>query len=171
MKYILAIDPGSTESGFVLWGGQSNSSPTKFGKVENREIIKELGRMFYRFDLVIERVASYGMPVGKTTFDTVEWIGRFTQNFIDLGHYEKDVYYYTRAEIKMLNCHKVQGVNDSVLRQRMIDLYAPDTRNYGKGSKDDPGFFYGFKSDVWQAFALASTHKMSEQYNGGVYAE
>ena len=29
------------------------------------------------------------------------------------------------------------------------------TRNHGKGTKAQPGWFYGFSADVWQAAALA----------------
>ena len=39
--------------------------------------------------------------------------------------------------------------------QALVDRFAPGQPNHGKGTKAEPGFFYGFRADVWQAFALA----------------
>src|SRR5699024_4515501 len=83
---ILAIDPGNTESGWVIID-TSTRRPVDFGKTEN-EAVMDLLR---RGDLVladpvprvvIEMIGHYGtgMPAGKTVFDTCVWIGRFQQH-------------------------------------------------------------------------------------------
>ena len=48
--------------------------------------------------------------------------------------------------------------NDANIRQALVDLYAPAEPNYGKGTKNKPGFFYGFSADVWAAMAVATTY-------------
>ena len=48
---------------------------------------------------------------------------------------------------------------DTNIKQALIDIYAPNTSNNGKGTKKEPGFFYGFKADIWQAMAIAHTYK------------
>ena len=40
---ILAIDPGSTESAFVLWDGEIASD---YGKVENEELLYNLSQIY-----------------------------------------------------------------------------------------------------------------------------
>lgn len=54
----------------------------------------------------------------------------------------------------MLLCNSMKA-KDSNITQALIDLFAKDTPNKGKGTKKEPGYFYGFKKDVWQAFAVA----------------
>ena len=44
---------------------------------------------------------------------------------------------------------------DTDVRHALIDRFAPGVRNFGKGTKDAPGWFHGFHKDVWQAYALA----------------
>ena len=125
------------------------------GKVLN-ETIRD-GLLHYRWPaaryVVIEMVASYGMPVGREVFDTCVWIGRFTE--AALGR-ELPVDYIYRKEEKQLLCGTMQA-KDSNIRQALVDRYAPGEPNYGKGTKKAPGFFYGFRADLWQAMAVGVT--------------
>ncbi len=66
-------------------------------------------------------IASYGMAVGKTVFDTCVWIGRFKEiadfNSVDVEHiYRKDE--------KMNICHSMKA-KDSNIRQALIDRFGP----------------------------------------------
>lgn len=45
--------------------------------------------------------------------------------------------------------------NDATVRQALVDRFAPGQPNHGKGTKAAPGWFHGFRADVWQAYALA----------------
>jgi len=62
----------------------------------------------------------------------------------------------TRAKVKGRLLGRPSGGSsvDSQIITYLADRFAPDTHNCGKGTKDDPGFFYGFKGDIWQAYAL-----------------
>ena len=71
---ILAIDPGTTESGYCLMEGYK---PVKFGKIKNTELLKSIirGHEMDADHVVIEMIASYGNSVGEYVFDTCVWIG------------------------------------------------------------------------------------------------
>lgn len=69
--------------------------------------------------LVIEMIASYGMPVGKEVFDTCVWIGRFKQ--IAIMRNIKVEYIYRKDE-KMNICHSMKA-KDSNIRQALIDRF------------------------------------------------
>lgn len=144
---ILAIDPGNVESGYALIG--DDYKPVEFGKKHNEELLYWM--LFKGFDeAVIEMVASYGMPVGETVFQTCLWIGRFTQCLESNG---VKVSYVKRKEYVTELCGSSRAKDANVI-QYLIDRFAPDTPNRGKGSKSSPGWFYGFKADVWQAYAI-----------------
>ena len=70
-----------------------------FAKVENeilRAWIYSHDNLFEK--LVVEMVASYGMPVGKEVFDTCVWIGRYIQQVDDVG---KEYDYIYRKDEKI----------------------------------------------------------------------
>lgn len=137
---VMAIDPGTTHSAYVLCEG---ARLTAHGKVENDEVIKMLETTALDM-VVIEMVASYGMPVGREVFETVLWIGRFIQ----ANRWRHALVY--RRDVKLHLCGSPRA-NDATIRQALID-------RFGKpGTKREPGATYGLKADEWQAFALAVT--------------
>ncbi|WP_131104044.1 hypothetical protein [Ornithinimicrobium sufpigmenti] len=149
---ILAIDPGNTESGWCVIDADTGE-PLEFGKTENRELYRKISAGVHTFDrTVIEMVASYGMPVGKEVFETCVWIGRYASLVEDLRG--EDVQLVYRQPVKLHHCHSSKA-KDSNVRQALVDRFAPGQPNHGKGTKSQPGWFYGFRADIWQAYALA----------------
>lgn len=152
---VLAIDPGNIESAYVLMN--EHYKPLEFGKVPNAElryivnnkVLQGLGAT-----TVIEMIASYGMAVGKEVFDTCVWIGRFTE--VSGG-----AEYIYRKDVKMNLCGQTRA-KDSNIRQALIDRFAKHDLKNGKGTKDNPDWFYGFKADIWAAYAVGCTYIDSE---------
>jgi len=146
---ILAIDPGSEKSAWVMFG---------CGKVvahglELNEVIRE--KIYFRHNyvghwhLAIEMVACYGMPVGAEVFDTCVWIGRFVEAWQPLAH--SFVY---RKDVKIHLCGSMLA-KDSNIRQALIDRFGGKEKAIGK--KATPGPLYGIKKDMWSALAVAVT--------------
>jgi hypothetical protein len=153
---ILAIDPGNTESGYVYL--DNNLKPIDFGKTNN-EVLKgfiECGCFEGCDHIAIEMIASYGMAVGATVFDTCVWIGKFCEkleselNIIPVYIYRKD---------EKMNLCGTMKAKDTNIRQALIDRFGI------VGKKKEPGFFYGFKADMWAAMAVGVT--FSDMYLKG----
>lgn len=139
---ILSLDPGNVETAYVLLS--STGEIRRHGKVPNAEIVQILRET--KYDLcVCEMIASYGMAVGKTVFDTCVWIGRFQQIVYDLDKNFRPVF---RLEVKLHHC-KSPKAKDSNVRQALIDRLGEP------GTKSNPGITYGIKADVWSALAIA----------------
>lgn len=151
MTRILAIDPGSTESGWVVIDAGTRE-PLRFGKTTNDLLLGELRHGAILSDVrhvAVEMVASYGMAVGAEVFDTCVWVGKYAEA---LRHHEPRLVY--RREVKLHHCGQPRA-NDSNITQALVDRFAYGQPNRGKGTKKAPGWFYGFKADVWQAYAIA----------------
>ena len=141
MQSILAVDPGTTQSGWCRYNGADISS----GIFENalmRKWIEESGAS----ELAIEMVASYGMPVGREVFETCVWIGRFVQSWRS----PELVRLIYRKDVKLHLCGDSRA-KDSNIRAALIDRFG------ALGTKKAPGVLYGTKGDAWQAIALAVT--------------
>ena len=156
MGTILAIDPGNMESGYVLveHDGKEIRKVLDVGKVPNGEMYSVF---FSTYDhLAIEMVAGMGMPVGQEVFDTCFWIGRFWEfaTLYGVSHPPQKIF---RREEKLYLCGRASA-KDVNIRQALVDRYAPGEPNYGKGTKKNPGFFYGFAADMWAAMAVATTY-------------
>lgn len=163
---IFSIDPGNVETGWarVTIAGDDIIVVEEKAKSPNDDIYSAL----YRAKLsgidtvVIERVASFGMAVGKTIFDTCIWIGRFTQMAINLG---MNVEYVYRQEEKMAICHDMRA-KDANIRQALIDRFALHDFKRGTGTKDNKDVFYQVSKDVWSAIAVAVTYYEREKERG-----
>lgn len=150
----LAIDPGSEQSAYSVI--DDDYHPLDFGKVSNYVLTRRLARIVeaHSPDLVaIEWIQNYGMAAGATIFDTARWVGRFEGELYHLG-VAAQVELVTRPKVKLHHCHSSKAT-DANVKQAMKDRFAPGVRNHGKGVDAAPGFFYGFSTDVWEAFQLA----------------
>lgn len=149
---ILGIDPGNVESAFAVVDPETRF-PVHFGKVHNHDLLAVLAEDCAFERAAIEMVASYGMAVGREVFETCVWIGRFQQQItLHAPDLPLDLVY--RRDVKLHHCYSAKA-NDSTITQALIDRFAFGVRNRGKGTKAQPGWFYGFRADVWQAYALA----------------
>lgn len=124
------------------------------GKIPNEEIYKVLCWPYEH--LAIEMVAGMGMPVGQEVFDTCFWIGRFWE-YAEIYRQGYQIQKIFRREEKLYLCGRATA-KDANIRQALVDRYAPGQPNYGKGTKKNPGFFYGFSADMWAAMAVAVTY-------------
>jgi hypothetical protein len=140
---VLAIDPGSNQSAWVLW---VDDRPMDFGIKQNSDLLRMLRNATtlraQGVELAIEMIASYGMAVGREVFNTCVWIGRF----MEAWNASAELVY--RQEIKM-HLSNTTKAKDSNIRQALIDRYGDP------GTKKAPGILYGVSKDVWAAIAVA----------------
>ena len=142
----VGIDPGTTQSAYVAFDGERVIESMI---VSNEDVLTLV--QINRYDqIVCEMIQSYGMPVGKETFETVYWIGRFAEASAVPFH---RIY---RGDVKMHFCHSMRA-KDSNVRQALIDRFPPS--GGGKtpqvGTTKQKGPLYGVKSHAWQALAAA----------------
>lgn len=152
---ILGIDPANELSACCLLEIHNPNNiniieKTKAPNLEIRDLI-----LSSTYDMIaLEGIQSFGMPVGKTTFETCYWVGRF----IELC-YQKNIPYKIiyRKEVKLnlCNSHKAKDGN---IRQTLIDRFARHDFSNGKGKKNNQDVFYGVSADIWSATALAVTY-------------
>lgn len=162
-KCIIALDPGTTETGICIMR-KSDYKPLLAKKIGNREVIKTLREpnANWEIDVVcIEMFASFGAIVGRNVFESCTWLGRFVQVCLDMGYKVHQIY---RKDEKMWICGTMKG-NDSLIRHNLVDRFAYDTSNLGKGTKKEPGWFYGFRADIWSAYAIGVTYLDMENHD------
>lgn len=145
---ILGIDPGTTESAWVIYDTEAKDL-IDFAIQDNQEVREAVDLLCYEL-IVIEMIGSYGMPVGAEVFETCIWIGRFIEACGLPWHLLK------RGDIKLQLCNS-RRAKDANVRQALLDRF-PATGG-GKtpqvGTKKQPGPLYGMKSHLWSALAVA----------------
>jgi hypothetical protein len=143
---ILAIDPGTTESGYAVFG---NGRVLRSGVLPNDAVLLALRDPaafgFIAIDrMAVEMIASYGMAVGREVFETCVWIGRF----IEAWQGQHELVYRQRVKLHLCKSPRAKDAN---IRQALIDRLGP------QGTKKQPGPTYGVKSHAWAALAVAVT--------------
>jgi len=119
---VLAIDPGTTKSGWCLledgvpttWGWEDNDFVQE--KLAMTSVDSEVGVIP---DLVIEDIGNYGMPMGRDTIETIRWTGKFEASYLG------EVHYLLRPTIKTHLCNAANA-KDANVRQALIDRYGGD---------------------------------------------
>ena len=159
MTAILAIDPGPVLSAWVLYDGKLLAK----GIDDNHKVLRRADSACNIYldgrgpsMVVIEMIASYGMPVGADVFNTCVWIGRLIERCAyDWGWDTRLMY---RRAVKLNLCNSMRA-KDSNVRQALIDR-SPATGG-GKckqiGIKAKPGPLYGVHDDIWAALGVAVT--------------
>lgn len=149
MTAILAIDPGTTRSAWVL-----RDQHGMYGRIEPNEQVLERCRWFATVadtvpeaatDVVIEKVESFGMAVGAEVFETVFWSGRFAEAARPLP-----VHRIGRRDVKLHLCGQTRAKDPNV-RQALVDRFG------GPLATRKGGALYGVKGDIWAALAVAVT--------------
>lgn len=138
---ILAIDPGTKDSGWCLYDGTVRASG-----VEQNEGVLILIREHWDVPIAIERFEARGMAVGEDSLATVRWAGRFQQ----WARNPEVVILVKRSAVKLHLCGSCRAKDPNV-RQALIDKLGPP------GTKKQPGPTFGVTSHAWAALAVAVT--------------
>lgn len=142
-EMVLAIDPGTEQSGYVLFDADNKVVVDK-GIIPNHEMI-HLVWDSSGLTVAIEMIASYGMAVGKDTFETCVWIGRYYQTAENNG---LPIHLVYRKDVKMFLCQSMRA-KDAHIRQALIDLLGKDVTK-------------GISKHMWSALAIAVTVSRTE---------
>ena len=145
MKKILAIDPGTTKSGYVGYKIEAGGDPDRMpvgeivesGIGSNYYVKRRIGEGMWKHEneeegsgydyLAIEWLSCFGMKVGATVFDTCRWVGRFMEAW---AHNEERLILVPRMVIKrhLCNSHRAK---DPQIRRALIERYGGEETAIG----------------------------------------
>lgn len=148
---ILAIDPGPERSSAVVWDAEA-CRVVEGGDQEANEGIAV--RLHNRPPdgcgvLVIERPVLMGKNATAALLETARWAGVFEGSW--LGIVDRLTYHRVRAHLT-----RSGSARESEVKQALISRFAPSGYGpQGKGTKANPGPFYGVTGHMWSAVAVA----------------
>lgn len=148
---ILAIDPGPEKSSWVLWGTESEAVAVGADQVENQALRAMLGGNIHEnaSQLVIERPVIMGQNATAALLETSRWAGVFEGSWPGIV----DRLTYHRVRCQLANSGNAK---ESEVKQALISRFAPSGFGaQGKGTKANPGPFYGVTGHMWSAVAVA----------------
>lgn len=160
---LLAVDPGSQESGFVEYDPRAHAI-LEHGTIDNEQLLIRCYRrraLCGQHHLALEMVDVFGMA-GRTVFATCVWIGRFIEAW---G--AKDFTTLTRHDVKMHLCNTKRS-DDSMVRAALIERWGGEGAaigNKGKGKTRTPkGQLFGIASHAWSALGVAVTWSDAQKF-------
>lgn len=168
MENILAIDPGSEESAYVLYDGKL----IVHGKPDNETMLDFISLTADlmtpgRGRLVIESTKPFAiqMASGRSMFpsqvyDTAIWIGRFIERWRANADHPYSL--IDRREIKLALLGSANGT-DARVRAAVVDHYGFNELNKAKGTKQCPGPLFGVTADRMQALAVALAYSRARR--------
>ena len=174
-KYLLAIDPGTTQSAYAMI--REDYSIISAAKVDNEAVLQLVKDGEYD-ELVIEHMEARHVKnsvIGAETYETCYWIGRYKQAAIDRGNPVHEV--YRSQERKRLVPTKknklpphpasVGSSADAQIRATLIRRFARHDMKNGKGTAKNKDVFYGFARDMWSAYAVGVVYLDMLKENAG----
>lgn len=170
---ILAIDPGTVQSGFVVYDPAGpvldlgaavplrRGTVLEHGVAPNAELLARCWRdgqsvpsLPSEYVLVVEMINVFG-PAGATVYRTCWWIGRFAEAWGELGYNE-----ITRHDVKHHLC-RTSRAGDSDVRAALIERWGGEMLAIGAKGKGKartaPGPLHGVATHAWQALGCAVT--------------
>lgn len=165
-KVLIAIDPGTTESAYVMM--RPDYSIISAAKVVNEDL-RQLLMLGGADEMIIECMESRHIQngaIGEETYATCYWIGRYMECAERLGMPVHRVYrMQERSTLIPTKKNKLPplpewaGKNaDAQIRAALVQRFAKHDMRNGKGKAACRDVFYGFKSDMWNAYAVGVTH-------------
>ncbi len=150
---ILALDPGNEQTGYVVWCTKTKTMKAK-GTLPNSSLLSMIADQEASIRagvLAVEDVISYGMRVGKSTFDTCKWIGRFENEW--KNSFEGQVFYISSPDARDFVTGNSRA-RDKDVKEAICD------KHYGgitkaTGTKKEPGPMFGVGKHEWPALAVA----------------
>ena len=158
---IVGIDPANVQTAVIVESVKENKIILKgiFPNEELGSVISEVNRLAIdreaKVHIGIEMIASYGMAVGATVFETCVTIGRLLQICEDyFGQTPQRIF---RKDVKMCLCHTMKA-KDANIRQALIDIYGIP------GTKKNPNPYYNdseerMSKDLWAALGVLHYYK------------
>jgi len=147
---ILAIDPGTDESAYVVLDGHLLA---QHGIVPNDEMLCIIADVYGNEEadvMVIEKPEGRGMPVGQSTLDTAFAAGQFWETWRG----NKGTLF--RRQVKMCLCGNMNA-KDKNVDCVVANRFGGEDKRRAKGTKKHKGPLYGIHDDEWAALAVALT--------------
>lgn len=167
---ILAIDPGSFRSAWVLYdrdretvlGHGISPNPNMLALLGDGLETAALGDWYYiplPRNAIIEWVQPRGMLGSAELFETLWWAGRFTEAIQRPGIGGAAVVArLTRYAVKKHVCG-TGAAKDQNVRAALVDRFGGVAgKSAAIGLKANPGPLYGIREDEWAALAVAVTY-------------